>query len=137
MMDMKLKNCPVCGKVYVDTGTRMCRDCYEKMLEEETAIVSYVRDHPNSKVGEICEATGAKERVVMRMIKDGRFIQSGIEISYPCEICGTLITRGRYCESCGSKLQKEVQKQQQKFVSAAKPQSRRGVGGMYSKDMGI
>ena len=135
-MGANLKNCPSCGKLYVDTGTRMCRDCYEKMLDQENEILSYVRDHPKSKIKEICDATGAKERLVMRMIRDGRFIQSGVEISYPCESCGTAITRGRFCEACGKKLEADVKKQQQKFVAVAKPKQGNGKG-MYTKDMGI
>ena len=135
-MEMKLKNCPVCGKVYVDTGIRMCRDCYEKMLDEENSILSYVRDHPKSQIKEICDATGAKERVVMKMIKDGRFIQSGALISYPCETCGKPITRGRFCEECGKKLQNEVRKQQAKFVAAA-PKKKRGPADNMDPDIDL
>ena len=34
------------------------------------------------------------------MIHESRFLQADREISYPCESCGTLITRGRYCAGC-------------------------------------
>ena len=131
-MGLELKNCPGCGRVYVDTGLGMCRDCYEKELQQEDIVASYVRDNPRSAVKQICDATGVKERVVMRMIKAGRFISGNI--AYPCESCGALITRGRLCEKCNHDLLKQVE--EQKVIKAA--QNVRTPGrGMYSKDMGL
>lgn len=139
-MGLKLKNCPSCGKLYADTGIGMCRDCYEKELEDEAEAARYVRDNPKSSVKEICEATGIKERVILRMIKNGRFIETGVEVSYPCESCGTMITRGRYCDKCNEKLAREVAASSQKMAAKLPPRQKAMPGrdssrGMYTKHL--
>ena len=49
----KMKNCPVCGKLFVATANmRVCRDCIEKEQEQETEAVNYVRYHPKAKIPE-------------------------------------------------------------------------------------
>ena len=124
----KLGNCPVCGKLYMETGQRMCRDCYEKELEDENTVATFVRDHDKATVKEICDGTGVKERVVMRMVRAGRFIESGIAISYPCESCGTPITRGRLCEKCNNNIMQQVAQANNRRV--VKPTDR--SHGMYT-----
>ena len=86
VMSLKLKNCSNCGRVFVDTGLGICRDCHEKEEEQMQEVSSYVRDHPHSRVKEICEALGVKERLVMRMIREGRFVMDSLSAglsSYP------------------------------------------------------
>lgn len=129
----KISNCPSCGKIYVDTGLRMCRDCYEKEQEAETVVSSYVRENPNSTIREICEATGVKEKIVMRMLRAGRFIESGINISYPCESCGAPIKRGKLCDKCSGHIMRQVQEHGQKQAGGSLPprrssESRRPIG---------
>jgi len=129
---LQLQNCLACGRVYVDTGLGMCRDCYEKELQQEDKAASYVRDNPRSTVKQICDGTGVKERVVMRMIKAGRFVSGNI--AYPCESCGAMITRGRLCDKCNQDLLKQVEEQKLRKVAQNVGASGRG---MYSKDMGL
>lgn len=125
----KIGNCPVCGKLYMEAGQHMCRDCYEKELEDETTVATFVRDNEKATVKEICEGTGVKERVVMRMIKAGRFIETGIQITYPCESCGAPITRGRLCDRCNADLMQQVAAVRSKRV--VKPTDR--SHGMYTR----
>jgi len=134
----KVGNCPVCGRLYVDTGIRMCRDCYTKELETEEVIARYVRDHQKSTVKEICEGTGAKEKTVFRMIRNGRFIESGVEVAYPCESCGTPILKGRLCEKCSANIMKQVYDREKKnSAENKKPLDIRDKSrGMYTKNMG-
>ncbi|MBQ9365679.1 MAG: flagellar protein [Schwartzia sp.] len=132
----KLKNCPDCGKIYVDTGTGMCRDCYEKMEDQMAEVCSYVRDNPHSKVKEICDALDVKEKLVRRMIREGRFTMDGIDFEYPCEMCGKLIHNGRYCENCASQMAKDMEKADERAQEKLKESQGLGVG-MYSKNMGI
>ena len=105
----KMKNCSSCGKVFVSiNGARICMDCREKEERWEKAIVEYVRDHPKCQIGEIVEATGVQEPVVRRMIREGRFLSSGVELFYPCEKCGSPIQKGQYCEKCQKEMREEL-----------------------------
>lgn len=105
----KMKNCSSCGKVFVSiNNSRICMDCRAKEEQWEKSIIDYVRDHPNSKIGEIVEATGVQEPVIRRMIREGRFVSTGVELYYPCEKCGSPIQKGQYCEKCQKDMRDEL-----------------------------
>ena len=107
---MKMKNCPSCGRIFVPmTATqRLCADCMEKERKKEHEVVEYVRDHPDVHIPQIIDATGATEKMIRRLIKEGRFIQVGVKLTYPCEKCGAPITQGKLCAKCAAELQKSL-----------------------------
>ena len=133
----KIKNCPVCGKLYNEMGRKMCPDCFDKQLKKEDEVVAYVRENRGAKIPEIIEATGAPESLIKRLIREGRFEQIGIKMTYPCEKCGEPIIMGKLCQSCQDKIKKDLQHTQAKFV-AANPAPKQDPGtqsrgkGMYS-----
>ena len=116
----KLKNCPECGKLYLEVGQKMCPACYDIELEQEQIVHTYVRDHDKCSITQIVEDTGVKEKVVLRMLKNGRFINSGgAVITYPCEKCGAEIYTGRFCEKCSQDLLDQAAKLEAKKSAAA------------------
>ena len=137
----KLKNCPYCGKLYAEIGRKMCPDCLEKEREMEGDVVAYVREHPGAKVPEIVEETGAHENLIKRMIREGRFEQIGIKMSYPCEKCGAPIVTGKLCQKCQDEIKNELQATQEKAMkakamAATKPKAAKSSGrgqGMHTK----
>ena len=131
-MGAKLKNCQICGKVFMSTGGKLCPACLDKQADDEMLVIEYVRDHPKCKVHEIIEATGVNEHIIRRLIEEGRFIQEGVEYSYPCKKCGTLIVRGKFCEKCMNEMQEQLQGVQNKIQEQR--EADRGHG-MYSKDL--
>ena len=99
----KMKNCSSCGKVFIAiNNSRVCPDCREKEEQWEKEIIEYVREHPKSQIPEIVEATGVQEPIIRRMIREGRFLSSNVELFYPCEKCGSPIQKGQYCDKCPS-----------------------------------
>ena len=105
----KMKNCSSCGKVFVSiNNARICMDCRAKEEQWERTIVEFVRDHPKSTIAEIVEATGVQEPVIRRMIREGRFVSSGIDLYYPCEKCGSPISKGQYCDKCQKEMRDEL-----------------------------
>lgn len=130
-MANKLKNCPGCGRLYIDSGPGVCPDCYQKELEAEETVAAYVREHRGAAVAEVCEATGISERVVCRMIRQGRFANiPGADFKYPCIKCGTPIEHGEYCVSCQRLVTADLKAQQRAILHAAS----RKTAGMYSMD---
>ena len=67
-----------------------------------------MRDHPKSQIPEIVEATGVQEPVIRRMIREGRFLASNIDLYYPCDKCGSPIQKGQYCEKCQKEMRDEL-----------------------------
>lgn len=79
-------------------------------MQREQEIVAFVRENPNSTIAEIVEATGASEKMIRRMIEEGRFVEFSRNIHYPCRKCGKMIVAGKYCKSCYEKMQKNIQR---------------------------
>lgn len=104
----KLRNCPLCGKIFTDTGLGICLNCYEKNRRDEKIVIEYVREHPNSTIREICKETGAHVKLVTDMVQRGQFIASGGQVLYPCSRCGKTISHGIYCPQCIALLHKEI-----------------------------
>ena len=130
-MKARLRNCPSCGKLFLQTGSqRVCQECYEKQVEEEERILAYVRDNPKTSVSKVCETLQVKEMTVMRMIREGKFMPITKDFSYPCESCGKPIVTGRLCTECKAKLQKNIQE-----IAERREREKKGKGpGIYSKD---
>ena len=100
-----LRNCPVCGKLYTDTGAGVCPKCYDKLRDYENQIKEFVKTHPHGTVREIVRETKVPLRYASKMIRTGQFIAGG-KISYPCSRCGKAITSGLYCSECMALVQK-------------------------------
>ena len=53
-----LKNCPSCGKLYLETGRKVCPACVEAEEEMENVVRNFVRDHKKATIHEIVQGTG-------------------------------------------------------------------------------
>ena len=117
-------------------GEKICQACIDAQAELELVVVDYVRDHPKCKIPEIMEKTGASELLIRRLIDEGRFVQSGINFSYPCKKCGKEIFAGQYCEDCLKEMQNELQSAHDKMSGVVEAAAAAARGhGMYSKDL--
>lgn len=135
-MAAKLKNCSICGKIFMSNGEKVCPNCVQAQADMEVVVVDYVRDHPKCKIPEIMEETGAPEHLIRRLIEEGRFVQLGVNLSYPCQKCGKPIVAGKYCEDCLSEMQENLQSVQQGISKSAEEAAAAERGhGMYSKDL--
>ena len=132
----KMKNCAGCGKIFVALeGKKFCPDCMEQEYKLEEKVVNYVRDNPKSSVTEILkEIPEASEKLIKRLIREGRFEQVGVKMSYPCEKCGAPIVTGKLCGKCSDALRNELQATQLKAVAVKKPDepSKQRGRGMYT-----
>ena len=107
----KIVNCKICGRAYVETGNKMCRDCYEKEQEMQLEVLSYVREHSDCTAREVMDETGASPGLIRRMMQEGHFMVDDIsEVSYPCSKCGTPIIVGHLCNKCQEETLKKINK---------------------------
>jgi len=109
---MGIKNCPECGKLFVDNPAGLCPDCIAKEEKEQEKVIEFLRTVTKATVEEIHAATGVKHKTIIKMLHKGRLL-SNATVSYPCENCGALITEGRVCKDCSSKFIGQIQKQAQ------------------------
>ena len=103
-----LHNCPLCGRLFMDTGLGSCSKCYEETRETEKRVIEYDRKYPHSTVKEICDETGTDVKLVTQMVQRGQFYTDGIKYLYPCSRCGKPINRGVYCSKCIGRLNKAI-----------------------------
>ena len=135
-MAAKLRNCSVCGKIFMSNGEKICPNCVQNQQDMEMTVIEYVRDHPKCKIPEIMEETGAAESLIRRLIEEGRFVQVGVNLSYPCQKCGKPIIAGKYCEECLAEMQENLQSVQTGIAKTAEAEAAAARGhGMYSKDL--
>lgn len=109
---LNLKNCVSCHKVFLSViGESICPECrvMEQTMEED--VKEYVRDHPGITIRQLIDETGAPDKLIWRMVRQGQFDNaSGLEVQYPCGKCGKMITNGAYCPECAVKLKMEAKK---------------------------
>ena len=131
----KVKNCKMCGKLFADYHkSGICMDCEDKVHDIETAAVNYVRDNPKAKITEILEnVKGATEHMIKKMIREGRFEQVGVKMTYPCEKCGAPILTGKLCQQCTEKVRNDLQAQNSQIVAARHAAEANRGQGMHSK----
>lgn len=131
----KLKNCQICGKVFMAQGSeKICRSCQDAQAEIEAKVMQYVRDNPRCSIQDITDNTGATEALIRRLIEAGRFEQIGVDLPHPCKKCGKTILVGQFCEDCVAQMQANLQSVQGKILESATAAAARGKG-MHSKDL--
>jgi rRNA maturation endonuclease Nob1 len=130
---MALKNCIECGKICLENPSKLCPDCYAQEEVHEHTVGEYLREHGKSSIEQIHQATGVKEKIIVRMMKSGRIVSTGM-IGYPCDMCGKIIYESRLCGACGSGLVKQVQQVNENKDTQRRPDHERGGVRMYSKD---
>lgn len=121
---MNIGNCPRCGKLYALNLREMCGQCIKDIEQEYERCATYLREHRGATITEVSEATEVSIRQITRFIKEGRIsIVDAPNMNYPCEVCGVLIRESNMCDSCRTRLTKELRQ-------AAEEQSGR-ISGMH------
>jgi hypothetical protein len=129
---MKLLNCEECGGVMVDNPSGLCAVCLRGEEVAEDKVAEYLREISRATADEVALATGVKHKVIMRMIKRGR-ITSNVQISYPCETCGSPIYTGRLCGNCTKNITDQIRVESWQPKQADEPKQRDEQ--MYIRDM--
>lgn len=104
---MELKNCKVCGSLFLYNGSpsTVCPRCNKKEEEDFELVKSYLWDHPRATLVQVVDHTGVSEKKIIRYLKEGRIeLADGSQIPIYCEICGKMIAQGRICDGCAGEL---------------------------------
>ncbi|QCT04574.1 Flagellar operon protein YvyF [Paenibacillus algicola] len=106
---MNLGNCPRCGKLYALNFKDMCSDCIKDIEAEYQRCADFLRETRGATIQEVSEAVDVTIRQITKFIREGRIsIKDAPNLSYPCEVCGHLIRESNICESCRTRLTKEL-----------------------------
>ncbi|MEK5435021.1 MULTISPECIES: TIGR03826 family flagellar region protein [Paenibacillus] len=106
---MNLDNCPRCGRLFVKNLMGLCQPCIKELEHEYEICVEYLRENKGTNIQELSDATGISIKEITRFIREGRIsIANAPNMMYPCEVCGTLIRDGHMCDSCRTRLRKDL-----------------------------
>ncbi|KAA8997990.1 flagellar protein [Paenibacillus spiritus] len=131
---MNLDNCPRCGRLYVKNPSEMCQFCFKELEKQYETCVKYLREHRGANIQELSDATEIPIKEITRFIREGRIsIANAPNMTYPCEVCGTLIREGHMCDNCRSRLTKDLT-QAAKEAADAEAAKRAGHGAYKAVD---
>lgn len=106
---MNVANCPRCGKIFVKGFAEVCPNCLKDLEQQYDKCLKYLRANKGTNINELSEATDVSVKQITKFIREGRIsIVNAPNMAYPCEVCGTMIRENTICESCRSKLVKDV-----------------------------
>lgn len=109
-----LANCSRCGNLYVQTTRDICEACYKEEERQFEIVYNFMKKRANRQatIPEIVEATGVKEEVIIKFVKEKRLRTTQFpNLAYPCERCGQQIVEGKLCQSCSTELTGELKHQ--------------------------
>jgi len=107
-LNLSLRNCPNCGRVFTYAGKDLCPVCLREEEERFDRLRLYLREHPQASVDELSEATGVAVKTILKYLREGRLIMAPQKSRLYCEICGEPISHGRFCRRCSAELVGEV-----------------------------
>ncbi|WEK53906.1 MAG: flagellar protein [Candidatus Cohnella colombiensis] len=110
---MDLVYCPRCGKLFARHFREVCNNCFQELEKDYERCVEYLRQHRGLNIQQLSDETEISIKQITRWIKEGRIsLMNAPNMSYPCEMCGTLIREGHMCEGCKTKLQRDYKNAQ-------------------------
>lgn len=107
-MNMNLRNCPECGRLFAYQGRNLCSQCQKVEEDQYTVVRKYVRDNPGATVFEVAEETGVAEERILTFLREGRLHSKGMAQVLTCDRCGKFIASGRYCPTCVGELDAQI-----------------------------
>lgn len=106
---MNVANCPRCGKIFVKGFAEVCPVCVKDIDQQYERCLKYLRENKGAAIQELSEVTEVSIKQITKFIREGRIsLVNAPNMSYPCEVCGTLIRENKMCDLCRNKLVKDV-----------------------------
>jgi flagellar operon protein (TIGR03826 family) len=113
-VSLNVANCPRCGRVYVKGIQEICPNCLKEIELQLDKCSKYLRENKGTSLKDLSEATEVPFRQIIKFIREGRIsIKNLPNMGYPCEVCGNNIREGQICDSCRSKLAKDMTNSQE------------------------
>ncbi len=126
-----MDNCPRCGKLFIKNVRGICQNCIKEIEIEYERCVKHIRENKGIHMHELSEATGVSVKQITTFIREGRIsIANAPNMTYPCEVCGIPIRDGHMCDSCRTRLTKDLN--QAVRESSNQDQSNNMGSGTYS-----
>lgn len=107
---MDVRNCKKCGRLYNHvSGPSICPACRDEMEKKFVEVKEYIRENKTAGVNEVAEACDVDVRQIRQWVREERLeFSADSPVGIDCEMCGTMIRSGRFCEQCKASMAKEM-----------------------------
>lgn len=99
---MNVRNCRKCGRVFnYIIGQTLCLSCRDELENKFKEVKEYVQKNRGCTINDVAEICEVETSQIKQWIREERleFTEDSM-IGLACEICGSSIRTGRYCEKC-------------------------------------
>lgn len=103
---MEVRNCRKCRKLFNYIGGQpICPACKEELENKFQEVKKYIQDHRNASVSEVAEQCEVEESQIRQWVREERLMFAEGSVSgIGCEVCGTPIVSGRFCDKCKASM---------------------------------
>lgn len=110
MPRIKVDVCHACKKMFENPYDRdLCPICSKAMEDKFDGVRKYIRSNKTAGVHDVSEACAIPKRQILKWIREERlYFAEGSDVGVPCLQCGLIIQTGKYCNSCKTKLSKDL-----------------------------
>ncbi len=121
--------CPRCNKLFAKHFREVCNQCHQELEKDYERCIEYLRKNKGLTIQQLSEDTEISIKQITRWIREGRIsLMDAPNLTYPCEVCGTLIRESNMCDACRGRLQRDVKNAQTKTSSALQEFRNAGTG---------
>ena len=109
------KVCTECEGVMIfkGVGEYQCEKCGAVEYDDYGKVRLYIETHPGSNAAQVEQKTGVTQKIIRRLLKDGRIeVAEGSKSFLRCEVCGKDIRSGQFCPECEKKVHNRIEEHQ-------------------------
>ncbi len=102
-MDVELKNCPICSRLFsLESGRQYCQVCAENAERDEDLVQEAILLQHAATDTEIAEATRLPIERVRQILRDSKVLALGVESDAMCIKCEkrNALAESKYCLRC-------------------------------------
>ena len=107
---MQVKNCRKCGRLFnYVTGPSLCPDCLQAIEDKYQQVKKYIQEHGKASMEDITKDCEVDTAQIQQWIRQERLqFSDDSPIKVSCEMCGKMISGGRFCAECKDKMARQL-----------------------------
>lgn len=107
---MEARNCRRCGRIFnYMEGAPFCPNCIKEIENKFQEVKQYIYENPNVNINVVAEENQVSIKQIKQWVREERLsFSEDSPVGIECEVCGTNIKTGRYCNNCRKTMEKRL-----------------------------
>ena len=107
---MQVRNCRKCGRLFnYISGPGICPACLQAVEDKFQEVKKYIQQHGRADMEDICKDCEVDTAQIQTWIRQERLqFSDDSPIKVSCEMCGKMISGGRFCAECKDKMARQL-----------------------------